>query len=95
MAGVNGANGANGANGVQASTGRGIQRWFLINPPAGTWTLRGVLSGVVLQTLEASWWTNTDTTAPLGSQVSASATTGTSASASARTGTSSARCSHR
>lgn len=62
------------------STGRGLQRYYLINPPAGTFTLRGVLSGVVLQTLDASWWTNTDTTAPLGTQVSSSGTTGTSRS---------------
>ena len=58
------------------STGRGVQRYYLVNPPAGTWVLRGVLSGAVLQTLNATWWTNTDTTTPLGTQVSANSTTG-------------------
>ena len=64
------------------STGRGVRLWYLVNPPAGTWTLRGVLSGVVLQTLSASWWTNVDTTTPFGTQVTNSATTGTSISVS-------------
>lgn len=70
------------ANSSATSTGRGQRIYYLVNPPAGTWTLRGVLSGVVLQTLSASWWTNVDTTTPFGTQTSSTATTGTSQSVS-------------
>ena len=62
------------------STGRGTQRYYMLNPPAGTFTIRSVISGVVLQTIEVAWFSDTDSTAPLGTQVSNHATTGTSIS---------------
>lgn len=68
---------ANSVTSSATSTGRGVRGWYLLNPPAGTYTVRGIISGVVLQTLSASTWDQVDTTAPFGTPVSDSGTTGT------------------